>query len=68
MLVPVSSSTLNPKGGILADFVFEMIEAKKKGGLKVVYVVAYRVENIIGCMTPGLEFVGVAAPYFPWAV
>lgn len=44
-----------------------MIE-EKKGGLKVVYVVAYRVENIIGCMTPGLEFVGVAAPYFPWAV
>lgn len=67
MLVPVSSSTRNPKGGILADFVFEMIE-EKKGGLKVVYVVAYRVENIIECMTPGLEFVGVAAPYFPWAV
>lgn len=44
-----------------------MIE-EKKGGLKVVYVVAYRVENIIGCMTPGLEFVGVAAPYLPWAV
>lgn len=67
MLVPVSSSTRNPKGGILVDIVFEMIE-EKKGGSKVVYVVAYRVDNNIGCMTPGLEFVGVAAPYFPWAV
>lgn len=33
MLVPVSSSTRNPKGGILADFVFEMIE-EKKGGIE----------------------------------